>query len=57
MNLCEFQDIVRSGASDHVEFKRDARDLSAIGRAVCAFANSTRGIVAIGIADNGLHRL
>lgn len=53
MNLSEFQDIIRSGESDRVEFKRDARDLAPIGRAVCAFVNSTGGIVAIGIADNG----
>ena len=53
MDLSEFHEIVRSGESDRVEFKRDARDLSAIGRAVCALANSTGGIVAIGVADNG----
>ena len=53
MNLSEFQDIIRSGEGDRVEFKRDARDLAPIGHAVCAFANSTGGIVAIGIADNG----
>ncbi len=53
MDLSEFHEIARSGESDRVEFKRDARDLSAIGRAVCALANSTGGIVAIGVADNG----
>ena len=53
MNLSEFRIVARSGESDRVEFQRDARDLSAIGRTVCAFANLTGGVVVIGIADNG----
>ena len=53
MNLSEFLEIIRSGESDRVEFKREARDISTIGRSICAFANSTGGIVAIGISEDG----
>ena len=53
MNATELQRLVRGGESDSVEFKRDAGDLRAVGRAVCAFANSDGGKVLIGVDDGG----
>ena len=53
MNLSQVQDIIRSGESDRVAFKREARDLTPIGWDGWAFANSTGGLVAIGVGDDG----
>ena len=53
MKLNEFRESIRAGESDRMEFKREARDLSAVGRAVCAFANSSGGVVVIGVDDRG----
>ena len=53
MDISELRDIIRAGESGGVEFMRNARDLSAVGRTVCALANSTGGAVAIGVAADG----
>ena len=53
MDLKEFRASIRGGESDRLEFKREARDLRAVGRAVCAFANSSGGLVVIGVDDRG----
>ena len=42
---------IESGESDQIEFKRGLGDLSAVGRAICAFANTEGGIVIIGVDD------
>ena len=44
---------IESGEGAETEFKRGLGDLSAIGRAVCAFANSGGGVVIIGVSDSG----
>ena len=44
---------IESGEGPNTEFKRGLGDLSAIGRAVCAFANSDGGAVIIGVSDSG----
>ncbi len=41
------------GEGPQTEFKRGLGDLSAVGRAICAFANSTGGVVVLGVADDG----
>ena len=53
MDLKGFHESIRGGESDGLEFKREARDLRAVGRAVCAFANSSGGLVVIGVDDRG----
>lgn len=53
MDLKDLHGSIRSGESERLEFKREARDLRAVGRAVCAFANSSGGLVVIGVDDRG----
>ena len=53
MDLKEFRERIRGGESDRLELKREARDLRAVGRAVCAFANSSGGLVVVGVDDRG----
>lgn len=53
MDLKELRESIRRGESDGLEFKGEARDLRAVGRAVCAFANSSGGLVVIGVDDQG----
>ena len=42
---------IETGESDQTEFKRGLGDLSAVGRAICAFANTEGGVVIIGVTD------
>ena len=42
---------IEAGEDEHTEFKLNFRDRSAIGRAICAFANTDGGVVVLGI-DN-----
>ena len=44
---------IQDGESGRVEFKRGLGDLSAIGRAICAFANTDGGVVILGIESSG----
>ena len=44
---------IEAGEGPETEFKRGLGDLSAIGGAVCAFANSDGGVVIIGVSDSG----
>ena len=53
MEWAEIRARVESGEGPETEFKRGLGDLSAIGRAVCAFANSDGGAVIIGADDSG----
>ena len=53
MDLKEFRECIRAGESERLEFKGEARDLRPAGRAVCAFANSSGGMVVIGVDDRG----
>ena len=50
----EWLDILRrieSGESRHTEFKRGLGDLRAVGRAICAMANTEGGVLVLGVAD------
>jgi len=53
MDLNELRERIQAGESERLEFKREARDLRAVGRAVCAFANSSGGTVVVGVDDRG----
>ena len=51
----EWLDVVRriaAGEDRHTEFKRRLGDLSAIGRAMCAFANTEGGLIVLGVEDS-----
>ncbi len=51
----EWQDVRRRievGEDQHTEFKRGLGDLSAIGRAMCAFANTEGGLIILGVEDS-----
>ena len=53
MDLNEFRKCIRGGESERLELKREVPDLRAVGRAVCTFANSSGGMVVIGVDDCG----
>jgi predicted HTH transcriptional regulator len=42
---------IEMGEGEQTEFKRGLGDLSAIGRAICAFANTEGGVVILGVTD------
>ena len=43
---------IEAGESGETEFKRGLGDVSAIGRAVCAFANTDGGVIILGVTDS-----
>ena len=43
---------IEAGEDEETEFKRGLGDLSAIGRAVCAFANTGGGVIILGVTDS-----
>ena len=43
---------IESGEGRRTEFKRGLGDLSAVGKAICAFANSEGGVILLGIDDS-----
>lgn len=52
----EWDDIARrikAGEDGRTEFKRDLREFSGIGRAICAFANAEGGLIILGVDDLG----
>ncbi len=51
MEWLDILERVEAGESRETEFKRGL-DLSAIGRAICAFANSQGGIIILGVDDS-----
>lgn len=51
MEWLEVLKLIEAGEGQAAEFKRGLGDLSAIGKAVCAFANTRGGIVILGV-DN-----
>ena len=44
---------IAAGEDRHTEFKRGLGDLSAIAKAICAFANTDGGVVILGVDDAG----
>ena len=51
MEWLDVLDRIGTGESDRTEFKRGLGDLSAAGRAVCAFANTEGGVIILGVTD------
>ena len=51
MEWLDILERVELGEDRHTEFKRGLGDLSAIGRAICAFANTEGGVIILGV-DN-----
>ena len=50
----EWLDVLRrieAGEGRHTEFKRGLGDLSAVGKAMCAFANTEAGVIVLGVTD------
>ncbi len=43
---------IEVGEGEETEFKRGLGDFSAIGRAVCAFANTEGGVIILGVTDS-----
>ena len=44
---------IEAGEEQNTEFKRGVGDLSAIGKAMCAFANGDGGLIVLGVNDSG----
>jgi len=53
IKLRELESLVRSGESYTLEFKRKVNDAEQVVTEMCAFANSSGGILLIGVNDNG----
>ena len=52
MEWLDVLDRIGTGETERTEFKRGLGDLSAVGRAVCAFANTEGGVVILGVSDS-----
>ena len=52
MEWAEILQRIEAGEGEETEFKRGLGDLSAIGRAVCAFANTGGGVIILGVTDS-----
>lgn len=53
MNLSELKDLIASGESERVEFKRSTGQRTAAAKTVCAMLNGLGGIVVFGVTDRG----
>ncbi|TNE71258.1 ATP-binding protein [bacterium] len=53
MNLQDLRNLIKTGESSFLEFKRTIPSPEKIAREMCAFANSNGGILIIGIDDDG----
>lgn len=51
MNWLDILKRIQAGESQTTEFKRGLGDLSAAGRAICAFANTEGGVLILGVDD------
>ena len=52
MDWPEILQRIEAGEDEETEFKRGLGDPSAIGRAVCAFANTQGGVVILGVTNS-----
>ena len=53
MDWPEVAERIAGGEDARTEFKQALGDLSGIGRALCAFANSDGGLIVLGVGDDG----
>ena len=51
MDWSDILHLIEQGEGPRTEFKRGAGDLSAVGRAICAFTNTVGGVVIMGVSD------
>lgn len=51
MEWTEVLNRIAAGEGEHTEFKAHFKDSSAVGRAICAFANTEGGLVVLGVSD------
>ena len=52
MDLAELRKLVRQGEGENLEFKRKATHPDKIAREIIAFANTTGGILLVGVDDD-----
>lgn len=52
MDWTDVLDRIAAGEDQHTEFKPHFKDRSAVGRAICAFANTEGGLIILGISDS-----
>lgn len=52
MEWPEIRQRIVGGEDSRTEFKRGLGDLSSLGKAICAFTNTTGGVVVLGVADS-----
>ena len=52
MEWSEVRRRIEGGEGPRTEFKRGPGDLSGVGRAICAFTNTSGGVVVLGVSDN-----
>ena len=52
MEWTEVLNRIAAGEDQHTEFKPHFKDRSAVGRAICAFANTEGGLIILGVSDN-----
>ena len=53
MNLAELRRHTATGESETMEFKKSTAELTAAGETLCAFLNTSGGMVFIGVLDDG----
>ena len=53
MNWAHIHERIQAGEDALTEFRRDATNIGALARAVCAFANGSGGLLVVGVDDNG----
>lgn len=45
-------DLIKSGESENLDFKQKITSLDKIAKTICSFANTTGGIILVGVKDN-----
>ncbi|MCK5177460.1 MAG: putative DNA binding domain-containing protein [Candidatus Aenigmarchaeota archaeon] len=53
MEEANLKQVIQNGESENVEFKESLKLVKEIAQSICAFANTSGGIVCIGISDKG----
>jgi len=51
MDWTDVLDRIAAGEDHHTEFKQDFKNRSAVGKSICAFANTDGGLIVLGVSD------